>query len=318
LVFFVFLIAYFFYALEPTFALNEPVLLNIEKGESFRNISAELSQQKLIRSIFVFKLYSYLTGTATKIQPGYYKLATTMSVPEIVGTLINGGGNEIVVKIIEGATLKDIDNILASSSVIKKGDLVDFNFKKLGERYSFLNEVDSLEGFLYPDTYNFYIKSDVESIVRKMLDNFELKIWPLISSYSDWYDKLILASYLEKEVKTFEERRKVADILLKRLKNKLSLDVDATLVYFKCNKEFLFCDNLILTNKDKENKHPYNTYLNIGLTPTPITNPTAQSVKAILDPEKTPYLYYCNPTTSVTIFSKNLKEHNQSCFDFKK
>jgi len=309
----VFLIAYFFYALQPTFASNTPVEVTITKGTSFRGISAQLSQKNLIRSIVVFKIYALLTGNATKMQAGTYELASTMSIPDIVKTLVAGSKNDVTVQITEGATLKDIDEILASSSIITSGSLVNFNFQNLANQYSFLSKVSSLEGFLFPDTYNFSINSNVEDVVKKMLNNFELKAWPLLESNPNWYQKLILASYLEKEAKNLDDQKKISGILEKRLANKMTLDVDATLVYLKCDGRFLTCKETSLSSEDKKINSDYNTYLKLGFTPTPIANPGLNSIIAALHPETTPYFYYCTKDGK-TIFAKNLKDQNNQCF----
>jgi UPF0755 protein len=308
-------IAYFFYGLQPSFAINYPVNMVIEKGESFKSISARLSEAKIIKSVAVFKLYSILTGSATNFQPGVYKFASTMSVPEIVGYLLSGGKNDVTVQIIEGSTLKDIDRVLSLEGVIKEGDLVSFNFQHLTAKYKFINGLNSLEGFLFPDTYNFKLRSSPEEVVVKMLDNFEKKIWQKLSVEEDWYKKLILASYLEKEVKEFEDMQKVAGILLKRIKIGMPLQVDATLSYAKCEGRFLTCENPAVYAADKEMNSTFNTYKNVGFTSTPISNPGERAVSAAISPKESSYLYYCtSKKNGETIFSKSLDDHNRKCF----
>lgn len=312
---FLFMVAYFFYGLEPTFYSDEPIKVEIKKGDSFQKISSELSSKNLVRSIAVFKLYTFLVGAATHIQPGEYTLATTMSVPEIVGFLIKGGKNEATVQIIEGETVKDIDEKLKKEGVLKEGSLSDFNFDNLKSKYKFLENVSSLEGFLFPDTYNFKINSNVEEVVVKMLNNFELKAWPLLETQENWYQKLILASYLEKEIKKYEDMEIAAGILLKRFKINMPLQVDATLSYAKCEGKFLTCDNnkREVLGKDKEIDSPFNTYKYRGFTPTPISNPGVNAIKAALQAKKSDYLYYCT-SGEETFFSKSLEEHNKKCF----
>lgn len=306
-------IGYFFYGLQPTFSSSNPVKVVIEKGDGFKKISADLSSKGLVRSIVVFKLYAFLTGSATKIQPGIYELASTMSVPEIVGFLISGGKSDVTVQIIEGATLKDIDEMLQKAEVLKNGSVASFNFQNLKERYKFLANVNSLEGFLFPDTYNFRISSNVEDVVIKMLDNFEMKAWPLLATEQRWYEKLILASYLEKEVKEYEEMQKAAGILLKRLKLKMPLQVDATLSYAKCDGKFLTCSDPKVYGEDKKIESAFNTYKYNFLTPTPISNPGEKALKAVIDFKDTDYLYYCT-REGKALFSKTLAEHNKKCF----
>jgi len=303
--------AYFFYGLQPSYTQESPVTFQVSKGESFRAIGALLSQESLIRSIAVFKTYSILTGNARKFQPGIYQLASTMSVPQIVDFLVAGGKNETTVKIIEGWTLKDIDAALASSSVITPGALLSFPFETLAPQYPFLNQ-NSLEGFLFPDTYNFELNSSPETVLRTFLDTFDIKVWqPFLSSQDNSYSSLILASYLEREVVTSSDRQIVAGIILKRLKLGMPLQIDATVSYAKCNEAFNSCANPVVTREDLKIDSPFNTYTKLGFTPTPIANPGKDAIQAALSPQASGYLYYLtDPKSGKTIFSKTLNEQN--------
>ncbi len=311
LLIFIIMIAYFFYGLQPSFAVNTPVQFNIEKGEGFKEIGARLSQESLVRSITVFKIYSFLTGTAAKFKPGVYELAGTMSVPQIVGLLTSGGKDNVTVEIPEGATLKDIDKILSSRGVIKEGSLASFDLRNLSPQYQFLATATSLEGFLFPDTYNFNLDSDVTSVVKTFLDTFEMKVWPLIADRKSWYDDLILASYLEREVPDYHDRQVVAGILLKRLSLRMPFQVDATLSYAKCEGLLLTCPNVVPGKGDAKIDSPYNTYLHEGWTPTPIANPGKSAVEASISPVSSAYLYYFSNASGTVFFSRTLEEHNE-------
>ncbi len=302
--------AYFFYGLQPSFAVNDPVQFVVTKGESFKEIGAKLSQASLIRSIAVFKVYSFLTGSATIFQPGIYNLAGTMSLPQIVGLLRSGGHDEVTVQIPEGATLKDIDQMLASKGVITKDSLVNFNFNNFASQYPFLSQSTSLEGFLMPDTYNFSLNSDVSAVVKKFLDTFEVKSWPLLSGKKNWYDDLILASYLEREVPDLKDREIVAGILLKRLSINMPFQVDATLSYAKCDGRLFTCPDIVPGKGDTKINSPYNTYLHTGWTPTPIDNPSKGAIEAAISPQSSDYLYYFSNASGTTFFSRTLEEHN--------
>ena len=247
------------------------------------------------------------------LQPGSYVIASTMSVPEIVGMLSSPGGNEAIVTIPEGATLKDIDALLTKAGVIDEGALARFRFEDLAQEYQFLRGENSLEGFLFPDTYRFEVGASLDSIAAKMLKNFEMKAWPILEGRRDWYEDLILASYLEREVPLYEDRTIVAGILLKRIKMGMLLQVDATLSYAKCNGKLLGCPTIKIGRNDLGMASPYNTYKRSGWTPTPIANPGLEAIKAAVQFKKTPYLYYFSARESgKTIFSKTLEEHNQN------
>ncbi len=306
------LIAYFVYGLEPSYKKETPVSFEVMRGESFRSIGARLSQEALIRSITVFKIYSFLTGSASKFQPGVYSLASTMSVPEIVNALKEGGVTQATVRIIEGTTLRDIDAALAEAGVTRAGAIVNFPIATVRDHYPFLAHATSLEGFLFPDTYHFSRDAAPETVVKKFLDTFEVKAWPLLSEKADWYRSLILASYLEKEVVTMRDRRLVAGILLKRISIAMPLQVDATIVYAKCGGALKACSGAALTAQDLKINSPYNTYLHRGWTPTPIGNPGKDAIQAAVTPLVSAYLYYLSTPDQQTIFSRTLQEHNTS------
>ena len=308
---FILFVAYFFYGLQPTIASTPPLEFKISKGEGLRSIGARLSQESFVKSITVFKLYSLLSGKAQKFQPGVYELSPSLSVPQIVGILTTSGKNEVTVTMPEGVTVKDVDKILAKLLVTKPGAIADYPIKNLVGKYELLRDADSLEGFLFPDTYRFKIDSEASDVIERLLSNFNLKAWPILAEKRNWYEYLILASFLEREVPDFGERQMVSDILLKRLKRGIPLQVDATLSYFKCNGELLGCSEILVTKPDLKTASPYNTYQHLGWTPTPISNPGQAAIKAALTPRTNPYWYYLSASkTKGTIFSKTLEEHN--------
>jgi len=315
--FLIIILAYFFYNLEPVQTENSVVgddvkYFKVTKGDGFKLISARLSQEKLIKSITVFKIYSLLTGNAQKFQPGVYELTSAMSVPHIVNTFVKGGENEETVVIAEGFSLKDVDFVLAGAGVIKAGSLANFDFSELKNVYPFLQNISSLEGFLFPDTYRLERDSASEDVVRIFLDNFEKKAWSLLKENKNWYENLILASILEREVISFDDRQIVAGILLKRIRLDIPMQVDASISYAKCEGKTLNCDRALIVKADLSLSSPYNSYQKLGWTPTPITNPGQSAIKAALSPNSSRYMYYLSAkNTKETMFSETLEEHNE-------
>ncbi|MEX1013758.1 MAG: endolytic transglycosylase MltG [Candidatus Paceibacterota bacterium] len=315
LILFILSVGYFFNGIQPTLADDSSVNFKIEKGDSFRGIGAELSQSDLIKSISVFKIYAIATGSAHKLKPGDYQLSYDMSVPEILGILSQGVVNEVEVIIPEGSTIKDVDFLLHRGDALSEKDsLLDVNISNFSNDYSFLNNSNSLEGFLFPDTYRFERHADPDVITRKMLDNFSDKAWILLEGERNWYDSLILASFLEKEVPELEDRKVVAGLLLKRLGIGMPFQVDATIAYVKCLERFIGCKTVV-TRDDLDINSAYNTYERIGWTPTPISNPGEEAIQAALNPIESNYLYYLSDSeTKETIFSETLDEHNENRF----
>jgi len=310
---FVFIALFLFYILFQSRSVSnfgEEKFFKISKGESFLDINQALYKEKLIRSRLAFGFWGYLTGKSLKIQEGTYKLNTNLNIFDILYLLSSGKGREATVVIPPGKTIYEIDFILSSNKILKSKELINY-----AKQFNL-----SLEGKLTPDTYNFYYDSTPEEVIKKMLNNFNVKIKPLIEKYhADETSTLILASMIEKEAPYFEDRKIIAGILLKRLKLNMHLNVDATICYIKILQKEEPTPCLPLTPLDLKINSPYNTYVYRGLPPTPISNPGEEAVLAVLTPKETDYLYYLSDLqTKKTIFSKTLEEHNKNILRYLK
>ena len=197
----------------------------------------------------------------------------------------------VTITIPEGLTVSDINKRLSDAGVLS-GEMLP----------------SDLEGYLFPDTYEFFIPSGVEVVKKKFLDNFKDKIEPVISgglSGSDIEKILTIASLIEKEIPNFSDRKIVSGIIQKRLKNNMPLQIDASICYIKLGP----C--VPITSEDKKINSLYNTYRYKGLPPGPIDNPGLDAIEASVNPKPSPYWYYLSdPKTGKTIFSKTLDEHN--------
>lgn len=313
-------VGYFFYGLQPAAATPElqgdasssAVAFTISKGETFRGIGSRLSQERLIRSVSVFKLYSFFTATAQRFQPGFYTLSGTMSLPEIVEILTAGEDHDITVTIPEGLTLRDIDAILKQANVLAPEESIEsLPVNQVLGDYPAFAKITSLEGLLFPDTYRFKLHTPAKEVAAKLVTTFEEKAWPILQTDPNWYQTLILASYLEREVPDFEDRRIIAGIFLKRIKLKMPLQVDATVTYAKCGGRFQGCATTTVTKADLVVSSPYNTYQRLGFSPTPIASPGQAALRAAGTPVASQYLYYLSRRdTGETLFSRTLDEHN--------
>lgn len=193
--------------------------------------------------------------------------------------------------------------------------------KKFEQTFDFLRdkpESAGLEGYLFPDTYRIYTTSNADRVVIRMLKNFDQKMIPALKQDTDLQDKTIfeiitMASMIEKEVISYEDRLIVSGILWKRLEMNIPLQVDATITYIKNqngNQEPNNPNNGKISIQDIKIDSPYNTYLNKGLPIGPISNPGLSSIKAAIYPKQSPYLYYLSKPDGETIFSRTLEEHN--------
>jgi UPF0755 protein len=283
-------------------------VLEIKTGMSFDEVADELKTENFIQSKTILKIYTLILGQTRQFKPGRYILSVNLSIPELVKILTKGPA-EISVTIVPGMTIKEIDEKLSELTIIEPDSLVNLEPVSLKEDYPWLNEAQTLEGFLLPDTYNFFVGSDGGLVARKFLDNFESKALPFFANSSNILRTINLASLLEKEIPDAGEQQIAAGVLLKRLGAGMPLQVDAALIYGKCFGRFLGCPSL--QEKDFKLDSPYNTYLHIGLPKTPICNPGLTTIEAALNPQKSAYWYYLSdPQTKKTIFSKTLDEHN--------
>ncbi len=199
---------------------------------------------------------------------------------------------KVVVTIKEGATVGDINKLLRGKGVLTE-DLPQY-----------------LEGYLFPDTYEFFVPSSAAAVEAKFGENFNQKVRTIIPvglSEKDLKEILTQASLVEREVPDSFERKIVAGIMMKRLKNNIPLQLDASLCYGKDSPCFP------ITESDKKAGSPFNTYLYSGLPPHPISNPGVDAILAVLNPVTTPYWFYLSdPKSKKTIFSKTLDEHNDN------
>lgn len=315
-------VAYLFFQLTPVSKGPDYRQFEIAKGSGFQGIAESLYQQKFIRSPKLFMAYGVLSGSAHLLKPGSYLLSSGSSTPVILDVIKKGPSLDLAVTLQEGATVKDMDAILSGSGITATGTLSRLTTKSLADKYPFLRNVGSLEGFLFPDTYRFYPRSEAGVVAGKLLDTFALKVWPLISGCDGSAGRcdgltgrevLTVASLLEKEAPLYADRQLIAGIIYKRLTAGIGLQIDATLVYAKCKGAFMTCADSKVYRKDLSISSLYNTYLHNGLPPGPIGNPSLEAVKAALSPVKSDYLYYLSdPKTGKTIFSKTLEEHNEN------
>ncbi len=304
-------VSYFMFALGAPAGQSRQVIAEINSGAGVQAIARQLETAGVVRSGLVFQMYTALTGSAYQLKPGVYVFDISRGVPAVVQQLSEGPARDIRVAIIEGMTLRDIDDALAKAGVIREGTLAAFDINTVRSQYLFLQAATGLEGYLFPDTYVFSGGEGIGAVVGKFLNTFEKKAWPDLRQKKNADQILILASLVEKEVPLSRDRRLVAGILNKRLAIGMPLQVDATLTYAKCQGRFVSCAVSAVARTDRDYPSPYNTYLHNGLPPGPISNPGIDAIRAALTPQTSSYLYYLSdPKTQRTIFSETLDEHN--------
>lgn len=204
----------------------------------------------------------------------------------------------VTVTIQEGSNVNDINQKLAASGVLS-ADLP-------------LPESD--EGYLFPDTYQFYISSSPRVVEAKMIADFNRKVLPIVPQNSDLKKIIIIASLIQGEAKTYNDMRLVSGIIYKRLNVGMPLQIDATICYAKQKTPCL-----PITQADLKINSPYNTYLNKGLPPGPIDNPGLNAILAAVNPEHSPYWYYLSvPGSGELVFASTLDEQDKNIVKYLK
>lgn len=289
---------------------DEKIILKVEKGDSAKTIAENLVKSGLIKKPFTFRLYVFLALSQYALKSGEYELNSKMSIREIADTIVLGGVNEVLIVIPEGFNLKQIEDRLVDAKLVKPKEIQNFKFtNNIPPILLDKPNIASLEGYLFPDTYRFFKDASLSDVVGKMIANLDKKLEPdlktaIKNSSHNTYEILTMASLIEEEVKSDVDREIVSGILWKRLKAKIPLQVDATLVYITGRQ--------VIFEADKKINSPYNTYYYRGLPKGPIASPGLSAIKAAIYPANSLYWYYLSAKDGQTIFSKTLEEHNHN------
>ncbi|MBR4308249.1 MAG: endolytic transglycosylase MltG [Oscillospiraceae bacterium] len=320
---------------------DEALTIEIKEGQTVEDIAQLLKENGVIKYPWLFKQYCKFTHSEDTMDPGTYVLYYNYDYHALVQGMVKRSPNRVTVRITipEGYTSANIFAMMESKGVCTVKELeecaANFEFD-----YWFLEEIpygsaNRLEGFLFPDTYDFYEKDDPDRVLGKLLSNFRKKFsdkaqeqlellnadlakrWTAAGYGEDYiaqnrfgiYELMTVASMIEKETAGVAESGKIASVIYNRLCKPAEypyLNIDATVVYALGGVDHA------LTYADLEVDSPYNTYKYPGLPAGPISNPGLNSITAALNPTESNYYYYAlDKSTRFHYFSKNAKEHNQ-------
>jgi UPF0755 protein len=284
-------------------------LFFIEKGRGVEEIAIKLEDEGLIKHQLFFKFYVLIRGISDELQTGVYLLSASMSVSEIADKIAAGDVYTKTITIPEGFTLRQIEKRF-SEIFNREMNFTQFKIADFQSEFDFLKNIPEnreLEGFLFPDTYQFDYLVTEEEVVRAMLKNFNKRL--LVVENRINFEVITMASMIEKEVRTLEDKKMVSDILWRRLAINMPLQVDATIVYVLEieGKTFQEMRKLIALAKDIDS--PYNTYLYKGLPVGPISNPGFNSIYAAINPGANEYWFYLSTPAGDTIFSRTYQDH---------
>lgn len=290
--------------------------VTIEPGMSVKQIGAVLHDADVIRSRWWFEASVYLLRRGTSLQAGDYTFTST-NLFGVVGRLTAGEPRATVrLTFPEGWTRADMANAVSEKIDISRDAYLAASdadaLERLRSSYSFLESVPkghSLEGFLFPDTYDVFLDVDASALVGRQLENFGTKMNQEMRDRSSSngrsiFDTIIMASVIEREVRTVRDMKVVGGIFWKRIESGVPLQADSTVNYVTGGTR------ASITLEETRLDSPYNTYLYLGLPKGPISNPGLNALRAVVEPQESAYWFFLSKPSGETVFSRTLDEHN--------
>lgn len=273
--------------------------ISINSGLSLMQISSLLKKNNIIRSDNLFRIIVILSGNENSIKAGPYLFDGTENVFTVAKRIImaNYGVPIKKITIVEGMRSRDILNLFRS-------DFLNLNITELEDSLLYN------EGYLFPDTYFIPLSASSDDIIKMLSDNFKRHLSEIDLDKSETSKKLneiiIMASIIEGEAKEDADRKIISDILFRRIKIGMPLQVDTTFMYIM-NKP-----SSEITKADLKIDSPYNTYLNKGLPPTPINNPGIEAINSVMFPTPNKYFYYLSDKDGTMHYAVTFEEHKKN------
>jgi UPF0755 protein len=314
-------LSFAFYAvIHPSTGEPEDVVVNIPHGSTVKKIAFILEEQGVIHGRRRFQILAKLNDAEHKIKWGEYHFALPMAPMQILHKITRGETIAYAVTIPEGSTIFEVARLMQEAELCAAQAILN----KATES-SFVSSMgitgDSLEGYLFPETYKFSKGTAPEIILRSMMRRFDKIFTQDMSRQAEEMgltkkEVVILASMVEKEASLSSEKPIIAAVFLNRLQKGMRLACDPTVIYGIRLENPDFRGRL--RTKHLRQSTPYNTYLNVGLPPGPISNPGLESLKAVVHPAQADYLYFVSKNDGTHQFSKSLGEHNKAVAKYQK
>lgn len=279
----------------------------LRPGFSTRRIATELKAAGVIRNEDLFLVWHFV-NRGKSLKAGEYRFAAPESVADIHKRLVRGDIYTHTVVIPEGYTLFDVAQALEQAGLCSRDEFVKVAQSETALIKDLSPDAKSLEGYLFPDTYEFTRLQSPHDIAAAMVRHFR-QVATTIGLTENVPETVTMASIVEKETGAPEERAKVASVYYNRLTRKMALDADPSVIYAE-----LLAGTYqgSLGHDDLRTDSPYNTYRNAGMPPGPIANPGKEALEAALHPAQTDYLYFVSDANGHHRFARTLEEHNQN------
>jgi UPF0755 protein len=282
----------------------------IKPGQQFKTIPEHLHRLGILKEPFKFGIYARIKHLDKRIKAGEYQLSSVMSPKKILHKFVSGKVRQYKVTLPEGYSLNQIAVVIAGAGLATKEAFMKAVYDS-DRIHSFGINADSFEGYLFPDTYYFSKGIPIEKIISAMVNRFQSQFnvdWKQQAEKIGFsiHEIVTLASIIEKETGAPFERPVISSVFHNRLKKKMRLESDPTVIYgiegFDGN----------ITRKHLNTQTPYNTYRKRGLPPGPIANPGSAAIEAALYPDDTSFLFFVSKKDGTHKFSTTISEHNRA------
>jgi UPF0755 protein len=303
----------------PASTDSTPIPFTIQPGENGATVAVRLERLGVIRDAELFRLVLRYWGVDAQIEAGDYVLRGDMSLSEVVSQLQHGRLQTKTVTVREGLRAEEMAHLLATEGLVDQEEFIQL-VRDDAFHYDFLRDrpddaPKTLEGFLFPDTYQFAVNISTTAVIDAMLQNFDQRITiemrqQALDAGLNLFQVLTLASIVEREAVVPEERPIIASVYLNRLRRGMYLEADPTVQYAKGYDPeterwwpHLSLDELRAVDS------PFNTFIHPGLPPGPICSPGLASIEAVLDPADTDYLFFHAKGDGSHAFAETFEEH---------
>ena len=300
-----FVLIYFIYHKKN---IKQPVLFEINNGESIKEVSKKLENQGIVENWEL--MYLLIRMRNKTVKKGTYEFKDELSLDDIWKIITQGKEKLFPITIVPGDNLFIIAKKLDKNKIVPEKDFLNFTLNPENVK-KYRLKGNSFEGYFPPETYLFRRNENIEKVVKQFLDIYNKCYLPILKNSKEIepYNMMKIASMVEKETSILEEKPIIAGIIINRLKKRMPLQVDATVIYamYLQNK---WSGKLKKTHL-KGVKSEFNTYLNYGLPPTPICSFSIETLKSVLNYKKTNYLYYLTIDNKKHIFSESYEKHRR-------
>lgn len=306
------------HTLKKSNELEKTLIIELKRGSTIKTLANQLKQHKLLDYPELLIIWARINGDATRLQAGEFEVHPGDTLSDLLDDIVNGQVHQYTLTLVEGWNFKQFMQAINDHEVIDHS-LQNLTDEQIMSALGF--EGEHPEGRFFPDTYFIHKNiTDVDVLLRahNVMTQTLQHQWDQRDEglpFKNSYEALILASIVEKETAVADERPVIAGVFINRLRKKMRLQTDPTVIYglgAGYNGDIRF--------RDLRNDTPYNTYTRRGLTPTPIAMPGTGALKAVMNPDKTDYLYFVaiNDGSGRHKFSSTLEEHEKAVDQFQR